>query len=302
MALNRRRISRRQSLRIALRAAGGCALASGCGTLLTQLTPASALTPDAAPPQPPSSVIDGLRIGCMTWSFRRMGLPEALREIAQIGFSSAELWNGHLDALKASDSDLAAWKERFDRAGVQLTSYFVDLRTDSSDEEIGRCFSAGRTLGVNVLSGNFSKAVLPRLDHACQEHKLYVGLHNEVYRPPRPGEIGRAQDYVEVFQQTSSWVGATLDVGHLFAAGDDPVAFIRNHFTRIVSIHLKDEAGGAHITDYPFGKGPTPLRPILETLRKLHFQRCANIEWGVENVDPVQGVADALAYVRQALA
>jgi sugar phosphate isomerase/epimerase len=295
------RVSRRESLRMALGAVGAWALTSGVGALLPQAPQTLALSPAAGSP-PNSSFIGGLQIGCMTWSFRNVGLPEALQRIEEIGFSSAELWNGHLDPLKAGDGELTDWKTRFDRAGVKLTSYFVDLRKDSSDAQISQCFRAGRTLGVNILSGNFSKALLPRLDRACKEHKMYVGLHNEVYQPPHPGEIGRAQDYIEVFQQTSPWVGATLDVGHLYAAGDDPVAFIREQFRRIVSIHLKDEAGGAHTTDYPFGKGPTPLTPILHTLQKLHFRHSANIEWGVENVDPVKGVADALAYVRQALA
>lgn len=43
------------------------------------------------------------------------------------------------------------------------------------------------------------------------------------------------------------------------------------------------------------------LGPILHTLRQLHFGHPANIEWGVQTVDPVKGVAEALKYVKQAL-
>jgi sugar phosphate isomerase/epimerase len=296
-------ISRREAIRIALGGAGGFAFAGWSSAVLTQhLLAKGSFSPFPAAEKPPSSNIGGLQIGCMTWSFRDRPLAMALRSIAQIGFSSAELWNGHLDPFKASDRELSAWKGRFEDSGVKLTSYFVEIPKGASDRQISRCFQAGTRLGVPILSGNFSKALIPRIDRACQEHKMYVGLHNEVYNPPDPGEVGSAKDYIEVFQRSSHWVGATLDVGHLYAAGDDPVTFIREHFTRIVSIHLKDESGGARTTDYPFGKGPTPLTPILRTLQSLRFKRCANIEWGVENVDPTQGVADALAYVRRALA
>jgi len=253
-------------------------------------------------PQPPSSVIGGLQIGCMTWSFRDMPLADALKNIASIGFSNAELWNGHLDPFKSSDSELTTWKERFTGAGVKITSYFVDVPGNASDEQISRCFEAGRTLGATALSGNFNTELLPRLDQACQKYKIAVGLHNEVYNPPDPHEVGSASGYVEAFRNTSHWIGATLDVGHLYSDGDDPVQFIRDHLSRIVSVHLKDEGRDAKTTDYPFGKGPTPLVPILQTLRSLHFKRGVNVEWGVHNVDPVKGVADALAYIRNALA
>ena len=252
--------------------------------------------------KPPSSIIGGLQIGCMTWSFRDLPLAGALKNIAAIGFSSAELWNGHLDPFKSSDSELSAWKDRFASAGVKITSYFVDVPDNASDQQIARCFEAGRALGVMALSGNFNTDLLPRLDQACQKHKIAVGLHNEVYNPPDPHEVGSAAGYVEAFGKTSHWIGATLDVGHLYADGDDPVQFIRDHFSRIVSIHLKDEARDAKTTDYPFGQGPTPLVPILRTLKALHFERGVNVEWGVQNVDPLKGVADALAYIRHALA
>jgi sugar phosphate isomerase/epimerase len=294
--------TRREFIRNVLGGAGGLALAGGRGVLTRPLLAWGSPSPLPAAAQPPSSVVGGLQIGCMTWSFRDMPLADALNNIAKIGFSTAELWSGHLDPLKASDDDLTGWKTRFANAGVKLTSCFVDIQKDSTDQQISRCFEAGRKLGASILSGNFSKALLPRLDRACQEHKMYVGLHNEVYNPPSPGEIGSGKDYVEAFQKTSHWVGATLDVGHLYADGDDTVAFIRAHFNRIVSIHLKDESGGDHTTDYPFGKGPTPLGPILHALQSLQFKGSSNIEWGVENVDPAKGVADAFAYVRRALA
>jgi sugar phosphate isomerase/epimerase len=289
-----KKASRREFFRLGLRGAAALATVPSFGGAAPRVL-------EFAMPAP-SSVIAGLQIGCMTWSFRNLPLADALKNIASIGFSSAELWNGHLDPLKSPDSELAAWKERFTNAGVKITSYFVDVPGNASDEQITRCFEAGRTLDVTALSGNFNTDLLPRLDQACQKYKISVGLHNEVYNPPDPHEVGSAAGYVEAFRNTSDWIGATLDVGHLYSDGDDPVQFIRGHFSRIVSVHLKDEGRDAKTTDYPFGKGPTPLVPILHTLQSLQFKHGVNIEWGVKNVDPARGVADALAYIRNALA
>lgn len=252
--------------------------------------------------QAPSSRFGGIQIGCMTWSFREQPISAALNNIVKIGFSSVELWSGHLDPFKSSDSEIVSWRKRFADAGVKITSYFVTFDEKASDAQINRNFQAGRLLGVSVLSSNVAKSLLPRISEACRKHRMYVGLHNEVYGRPMPNQVQFPSDYAAVFRKYPRWIGATLDVGHLYAAGYDPVQFIRKYQARIVSIHLKDENRVLpHYTDFPFGKGPTPLVPILHTLQQIHFKYPANIEWGVQGMNPVAGVAAALAYVKRAL-
>ena len=53
-----------------------------------------------------SSLFGGVQIGVMTYSFRDRPLDKALEEIVRIGFSSVELFSGHLDPLKASDAEM----------------------------------------------------------------------------------------------------------------------------------------------------------------------------------------------------
>ncbi|HEV2419347.1 MAG TPA: sugar phosphate isomerase/epimerase [Terriglobia bacterium] len=279
---------------------------SGLSALALAGRNASALTASqrlaASGGRAPSSRFSGIQIGCMTWSFREQPISEALQSIVRIGFSSVELWSGHLDPFKSSDEEIIAWRKHFADAGVKITSYFVTFDEKASDAQIVRNFQAGRLLGVSILSSNVPKSMLPRISRACQKFRMYAGLHNEVYGRPEPDQVQFPSDYAEVFRKYPRWIGATLDVGHLYAAGYDPVQFIQQYQQRIVSIHLKDENRVLpHYTDFPFGKGPTPLVPILHTLRQLHFGHPANIEWGVQNVDPVKGVAEALKYVKQAL-
>lgn len=251
----------------------------------------------------PDSLIGGLQIGCMTWSFRDRPLDAALKAIAGIGFSSVELWSGHLDPLKSTNEQIAACRKKFNDAGIKITSYFVSFDEHSTDAELDRNFEAGKILGADVLSSNVPVSMIPRIDRECQRAKMYVGLHNEVYGHPEPNQVQFPSDYIRVFKSSSHWIGATLDVGHLYAAGYDPVTFIRLHHDRLVSVHLKDENRVLpHYTDYPFGKGPTPLVPILHELQRVRFGRAANIEWGVEGMNPVEGVSEALGYIRRALA
>lgn len=298
-----RKLSRRELMVMAL---GGAAISvQGVSGALPEAAPQRAAGSQSHPSaaRRPSSRIGGLQIGCMTWSFRDRPLGEALETIARIGFSSVELWSGHLDPAKSTTDDIAACKRSFNARGIAITSYFVGFDEHSSDADLDRNFQAGKILGVDVLSSNAPVSMIPRVDRACRRHKMYVGLHNEVYGRPEPDQVQFPQDYARVFAHSSPWIGATLDVGHLYAAGYDPVEFIRRHHARTVSIHLKDENRVLpHYTDFAFGKGPTPLAPILHELQRVHFRRAANIEWGVEGMDPAKGIADALSYIRRALA
>jgi sugar phosphate isomerase/epimerase len=248
-----------------------------------------------------SSVFGGVRIGVMTYSFRDRALDKALDNIIDIGFSSVELYSGHLDPLKAGDEEIRTWRKRFADAGVGIASYYVDMGQQPTDEQIDRCFQAGRVLGVNILTSSLTKPLVPRVDKACQKFKMYLGLHNHWFNPPDPKQFQDPQDFTEALRSSSKWLSINLDVGHFHAAGHDPVKFIEEHHGRIVSLHLKDRGDDPEHIDHPYGEGNTPLIPVVQLLRKLHFKHAANIEWEVENADPVKGVTDGLAYFRKAL-
>jgi sugar phosphate isomerase/epimerase len=288
-------VSRREFSKLAVCAATGLVLESG--------TESYAWLQQAGSKKARSSVIGGVQIGVMTYSFRDRPLDQALENIVRIGFSSAELFgHAHLDPFKSSDEEIKSCRKKFADAGVTLRSYYVDFPANATDEQIERPFVAARLLGVNILSSTVGKHQVPGIDKACQKFKMRLGLHNEVWPNKQPDQIEGPQDFLEMLDKSSRWINITLDIGHFYAAGYDPVEFIRAHHDRIVSLHLKDRERDAQHTDLPFGKGTTPIIPVVKTLQKIQFKRAANIEWEVPGVDPVTGVADALAYLRKGLA
>lgn len=250
----------------------------------------------------PSSVFGGIQIGVMTYSFRDRTLDKALENIVDIGFSSVELYSGHLDPLKATDDEIRSCKVKFAGAGVTIASYYVEMGDDPTDAQIDRCFQAARLLGVNVLSSSLTKPLVPRVDKACAKYSTHLGLHNHWFNPPDSKQFQDPEDFDEALKNSSPWLGITLDVGHFHAAGHDPVQFIAAHRDRIVSLHLKDRGDDPQHTDHPFGKGNTPNIAVVQLLKKMHYKHAANIEWEVENADPYEGVKEGLAYFKNALA
>jgi sugar phosphate isomerase/epimerase len=90
------------------------------------------------------------------------------------------------------------------------------------------------------------------------------------------------------------------------AAGGNPIEFLQKFHGKIASFHLKDRAtpanGGRNL---PWGSGDTPIREILQLVKKNKWTMPASIEleYAVpQDSDAVKEVARCLQFCREALA
>jgi sugar phosphate isomerase/epimerase len=254
----------------------------------------------------PPSVFGGIQVGVQSYTFRKFGLDRMIGAMQSVGISSLELWQGHLDPAKASDADFAATREKLDAAGITVSSYCVNFPPDSTDEHLERGFQGAKRLGTNVMTASVRKSLVPRLDQWCRKHETYLGLHNHWFGDPwfkgdRKQEFEGPDDFAEALAGRSRFLAINLDVGHFSAAGHDPVAYIREHHDRIVSLHIKDRDRDAAHSYRRFGEGATPLREIARVLKEVRFRYGANLEYEIEENDPTEGVRHALQYFRRAL-
>jgi sugar phosphate isomerase/epimerase len=101
----------------------------------------------------------------------------------------------------------------------------------------------------------------------------------------------------------SPYIGVNLDIGHFVAAGGDPVAYIREHHQKIVTLHIKDRKKN-HGANLPFGQGDTPIVQVLRLLRDNKWKIPANIEYEYgegANLDTIAEVKKCYEYCKQAL-
>ncbi|MGO8818429.1 MAG: sugar phosphate isomerase/epimerase family protein [Terriglobia bacterium] len=259
------------------------------------------------------SMVRGVQLGAQAYSFRDRPLDECIAAFREVGLGECELSEGHFQMANTHGSDLNQWRvdtplsyfeevrKKFDAAGISLSAYGYNMSPQLTDEMIERGFQATLAMGLNCITTTTRVSMVPRIDRYAQKYKVMVGYHNHD-KTSEPDEVASAESFAHVLKGASPYARINLDIGHFTAANEDPVAFIREHHSQIVTLHLKDRKKD-HGPNMPFGEGDTPIIEVLRLLRDNHWKIPANIEYeyGKPGLDPVAEVKKCYAYCRKAL-
>jgi sugar phosphate isomerase/epimerase len=178
---------------------------------------------------------------------------------------------------------------KFSEAGLRLFSYNLSFNDSFSDAEIERGMEMTRSLGTRIITASSPLTVLPRVAAFAEKHDVVVALHNHT---TGPDEFAQATAI-----SRNIWIN--LDVGHFFASGHDPLAYIRTHHARITNLHVKDRKKNAG-AEMPFGQGDTPLRETLLMVRREKYDFPVCIEY-VGPDGPAAELTRCLEYCRSVL-
>lgn len=202
-----------------------------------------------------------------------------------------------MDKFKALKKHLAA-------SGISVYAYKPDaLRESSTDAEINYAMNAAKALGARSVTVELPTIAehSARLGTFASNHKVYVGYHAHTQATDTAWDTALAQ---------SPYNSMNLDCGHYIAAGgaNTPaslLALIEAKHDRITSMHLKDrkskDNGAANVV---WGSGDTPIRDILQLLKKKKYDIPVSIELEYdipEGSDAVQEVKKCMAYAKAAL-
>ncbi len=260
-----------------------------------------------------NSVVRGVQIGAQSYSFRDRPLVQAIQGYGALGLGEAELWQGHAEP-KAPRERLRHWRmtvplrhfagirRQFDRAGILLYAYNISFQKNFTDGEIDRGFQMARALGVKYITSSSPVSISPRLDPFAQKYKIVVGFHNHDHTE-NPDQFSTAETFERALAGRSRYLAINLDIGHFVAANGDPVAFLKEHHSRIVTLHIKDRKRN-HGPAVPFGEGDTPIGPVLRLLRDHRWKIPANIEYEYgpkPGLDTSVEMKKCYAYCRKAL-
>jgi sugar phosphate isomerase/epimerase len=262
----------------------------------------------------PSSVVHGVQIGIQSYSFRDRPFDQAIDAIVEVGINSCELWQGHLEPKDLKGKALRQWRlktplsffeeagKKLKDAGIQLSAYNYSFRKEMTEAEIEQGFLMAQALGAGVITASSNPSMAKRVDQFAQKHKIRVGMHNHA-QGGKGDEYDGPKEFAAAMEGASPYLCVNLDIGHFVAAGFDPVDYISKHHDRIVTLHIKDRKKGLgpKSPTLKFGTGDTPIKEVLQLLKREKYKIPANIEHEVEGQPAMEGVKESLEYCRQAL-
>jgi sugar phosphate isomerase/epimerase len=260
----------------------------------------------------PNSVFNGVRIGCITYSYRSMAntAEETLKALLEDGISEVELMGGPIQSYagiggpsKPTDAQREAQlakcrelRKMFNEAGVNI--HIHKMGFGQSDEDIEFSFQVAKALGCFGVTTERNEKLAARVAPFADKHKIWVGFHNHTANVP-------VMDKRDPILELGQYIGFNLDIGHYVAGtkGLSPIPVLEKYHDRIVSLHLKDRtADGGNV---PWGQGQTPIKEVLQLMRKEKWTFPAEIELEYqipEGSNAVAEVAKCVQYCKEALA
>ncbi len=248
----------------------------------------------------PNSVFGGVRIGCITYSYRggADSAEYALECLLKDGLSETELMDGPIrsyaglparagrgkkggdaepapidaDRPKVREAQLMKCEElrkMYNDAGVNIHIHKVPF--GQTDDDIHFNFHLAKALGCKAITTERNDQLAKRLAPFADKHQIWVAFHNHTNNVP-------TIESIDPLMQIGDYIGFNFDIGHYVAGtkGKSPIPVIEKYHDKIISLHLKDRnADGANL---PWGEGQTPIKEVLQLLKKEKWPIYADIE------------------------
>jgi sugar phosphate isomerase/epimerase len=193
-------------------------------------------------------------------------------------------------------------RKKVNDAGIDIAILCFNMNEAITDDEIDYAFVMAKALGAKAISTSTQVTVAKRVAPFAEKHKMIIGFHGHD-NDADPNETGSLESYAKALS-FGKYNGVNLDIGHFTAANYDAIAFIKEHHARITNLHVKDRKK-EHGPNTVWGEGDTPIKPVLQLLKKEKYKFPANIELEYplpEGSNRVAEVKKCLAYMKQALA
>jgi sugar phosphate isomerase/epimerase len=291
----------------------------GAATLLA--VPAAGLVSRlfAAEPAEQAKKTSGVLIGAITYSFRSMPNPvDIIAAMKSIGLTEVEVMSGDVEKLAgapavargASRDPLLAWRKaatpamfravtkQFNDAGIEVRFLTYNMNGNTTDEEIDYAFNMAKGLGAKAITTSTQVSVAKRIAPFADRHKMRVGFHGHS-NVKNPDEFATPESFAAAMAM-SRYHCVNLDIGHFTAANYDAVAYIKEHHDRITNLHLKDRKKDQG-DNVPWGQGDTPIKAVLQLLKKEKWDIPANIEYEYRGTDTTAEVGKCFEFCKDAL-
>ena len=244
---------------------------------------------------PPSSPI---RLGVASYSFRKFGRDDVIRFMKQLDTPYLNVKDAHLPITTPEQIRQAA--DAYAAAGIKVTAAGTIYFTEDNDEDMQRKFEYCKVARIPLIIAGPTPVTLPRLEKFVKEYDIKIAIHNH---GPEDKYFPSPLDALKAVQNMDPRMGVCIDVGHAARAGTDVPDAIRKVGPRLYDVHMKDLANpSSKESQVAVGDGVLPVEKIFAGLIAIKYAGYVDLEYEIDEDNPMPGMIKSFAYMRGVLA
>ena len=218
--------------------------------------------------------------------------------IKRLGVRYVNIKSYHLPLDSTPDQIREARKEFEDAGLVIVGGGNIEFHRDD-ESDIRHKFEYAKLAGMPLIVCAPTPATLPKLEKFVVEYGIQIAVHNHGPKDAFPAP----QDALKILRNMDPRCGVCVDVAHTAEAGVNPLDAIQASRSRLLDMHIKDmRVFGDVSTLCDVGDGVLPIPAIFSALQKMRYTACVNLEYEINENDPLPGMARSYAYMRGVLA
>jgi sugar phosphate isomerase/epimerase len=239
-----------------------------------------------------------IKLGVASYSFRKFSREQAIQMTKELGTPYLNVKDFHLK-LDSTPAEIAAARKEFAAAGIITVGCGNVSFEKDDDADIRHKFQYAKLAGFPLIVCAPTHATLPKLEKYVQEFDIKIAVHNH---GPEDKNFPTPQSVLAVVKNMDPRCGLCIDVGHTARTGVGLVQTIADAGPRLLDMHIKDLADPMmKSSQVPVGEGKLPIRGIFKQLVEMKYHGCVNLEYEIDENDPLPGMKKSFAYMRGVL-
>jgi sugar phosphate isomerase/epimerase len=296
--MNDRDVSRRGFLKFAALGAAGAALTTPESASAASLTKAAART---AGLRDTNRTADDpyVKLGVASYSLRAFPRADAIRMTKELGTRFINLKSFHLP-YEYTPEQIAAARQEIAAAGLEIVGGGTITFDTDTDDGVRKYFEYAKAAGMPLIVCTGKPSVLPRVEKFAKQYNIKIAIHNH---GPEDPDFPSPYDALKAVKGMDPRMGLCIDIGHTVRTGTDVVRAIADAGPRLLDMHAKDLRDlKVKESQCIVGEGKIPIPAIFRQLRAIKYGGYVNLEYEIDEKDPLPGMKQSFSYMRGVLA
>jgi inosose dehydratase len=234
-----------------------------------------------------------IKLGIASYSFRNFPIEKALDMTLRCGIHRISFKSMHLE-LNSDEATIKKAVALCNEKGIKL--YGGGVIYMKSQDQVDQAFEYARMAEMEMIIGVPNHDLLDYVEEKVKKYDIKLAIHNH-----GPGDevYPSAKSAYDLIKNRDSRMGLCIDIGHTKRIGRDPEQDLKDFFSRVFDIHIKDVTKAtAEGTTCTIGHGVINFVSFLKSAIKLGYQGTMALEYESEGNDPLPAMMESFGYIR----